>query len=192
MTVTQKELCELLDLSLSPLRETLVLLEEFGLVEIRQRTGIHIVYPEIAFIRENMQFRILIETEAIKAFTGLVTDAWLAEIRARHEACRQELQADASDAAVEHSFWVDRDMHRSFVEALDNRAILAAHNRIQDNLSLARRVHQRRTFRNQLAQTIDEHLKIVDALERHDSVAALEALEAHFRASTFRTYAAAG
>jgi len=32
MVVTQNELCDLLGLSLSPLRETLVLLEEFGLV----------------------------------------------------------------------------------------------------------------------------------------------------------------
>ena len=30
MVVTQNELCDLLGLSLSPLRETLVLLEEFG------------------------------------------------------------------------------------------------------------------------------------------------------------------
>ncbi|MBK8084216.1 MAG: GntR family transcriptional regulator [Devosia sp.] len=57
MVVTQNELCDLLGLSLSPLRETLVLLEEFGLVEIKPRTGIRIVYPEVAFIRENYQFR---------------------------------------------------------------------------------------------------------------------------------------
>src|SRR5262245_45329268 len=55
MVVTQNELCDLLGLSLSPLRETLVLLEEFGLVEIKPRTGIRIVYPEVAFIRENYQ-----------------------------------------------------------------------------------------------------------------------------------------
>ena len=52
MVVTQNELCELIGLSLSPLRETLVLLEEFGLVEIKPRTGIRIVYPEVALIRE--------------------------------------------------------------------------------------------------------------------------------------------
>ena len=37
MVVTQNELCDLLGLSLSPLRQTLVLLEEFGLVEIKPR-----------------------------------------------------------------------------------------------------------------------------------------------------------
>jgi GntR family transcriptional regulator, rspAB operon transcriptional repressor len=192
MTVTQKELCDLLGLSLSPLRETLVLLEEFGLVEIRQRTGIHIVYPELAFIRENMQFRILIETQAIKVFAGMVTEAWLADVRSRHEACRVELlAADLTDTALDSFVSVDRYMHRSFVEALENRAILVTHSRLQDNLMLARRVHQRRTFKNQLMQSIDEHLRIVDSLAQHDASGALEHLEAHFQASTFRTYAAA-
>src|SRR6478735_97224 len=77
MVVTQNELCDLLGLSLSPLRDTLVLLEEFGLVEIKPRTGIRIVYPEIAFIRENFQFRIMIEDYALRSFGNTVTEAWL-------------------------------------------------------------------------------------------------------------------
>lgn len=79
MNVTQNELCDILGLSLSPLRETLVLLEEFGLVEIKPRTGIRIVYPEVAFIRENYQFRIMIETHAIRVFAASVSREWLAE-----------------------------------------------------------------------------------------------------------------
>jgi len=38
MNLTQSELCKLLDLSLSPLRETLVLLEAYGLVEIKRNS----------------------------------------------------------------------------------------------------------------------------------------------------------
>src|SRR5882724_11573257 len=48
MTVTQSELCDLLKVSLSPLRETLVLLEEFGLVDIKPRAGIAIIYPDVS------------------------------------------------------------------------------------------------------------------------------------------------
>ena len=84
---------------------------------------------------------------------------------------------------------VPGEVHRSFVEALDNRAILVTHNRLQDNISMARRVHQR-TFKTQLMSTIEEHFKILDALEAHDIEAAVDNLEAHFRASTYRTFAA--
>lgn len=191
MVVTQNELCDLLGISLSPLRETLVLLEEFGLVEIKPRTGIRIVYPEVAFIRENYQFRIMIEVHALRSFGETVTEAWLSSMRDRHEACRELLQgAGPFEDAQSQIISLDRRMHREIVEALDNRAILATHMRLQENISMARRVHQRSVFRAQLVDTVNEHLKVLDCLERRDVGAAVEALEAHFRASTHRTFAA--
>jgi DNA-binding GntR family transcriptional regulator len=191
MIVTQNELCDLLGLSLSPLRETLVLLEEFGLVEVKPRTGIRIIYPEVAFIRENYQFRIMIEMNALRAFIDIMTDDWLAEMRARHREYRAELQEPGVvEEALNRIIDLDRRMHRNFVESLDNRAILTTHARLQENIGLARRVHQRSIFRNQLTDTIDEHLRLLDALERRDIGAAVGALEAHFRASTHRTFAA--
>ena len=85
MIVTQNELCAILGISLTPLRETLVLLEEFGLVEVKRRAGIQIVYPEVAFIRENYQFRSVIELHAIRAFLPRAGRQWLADMRARHQ-----------------------------------------------------------------------------------------------------------
>jgi len=191
MVVTQNYLCDLLGLSLSPLRETLVLLEEFGLVEIKPRTGIRIVYPEVAFIRENYQFRIMIELHAIRAFADGVSDQWLAEMRDRHSKGRAELEmGGASEEIVARIIELDRKMHRDFVEALDNRAIFATHTRLQENIGMVRRVHQRSIFRTQLIDTVDEHMHVIDALGERNVGAAVEALEAHFRASTHRTFAA--
>jgi GntR family transcriptional regulator, rspAB operon transcriptional repressor len=190
MIVTQNELCDLLGLSLSPLRETLVLLEEFGLVEIKPRTGIRIVYPEVAFIRENFQFRIMIEVFALRTFGDAVTEEWLANIRDRHEECRAELKAPRSfEEAQARFFSLDRKMHRDIVEALDNHAVLATHARLQENISMARRVHQRPVFRTQILDTIDEHLRVISSLEERDVAGAIANLEAHFRASTHRTFA---
>ncbi|MDP1729689.1 MAG: GntR family transcriptional regulator [Devosia sp.] len=191
MIVTQNELCDLLGISLSPLRETLVLLEEFGLVEIKPRTGIRIVYPEVAFIRENYQFRIMIEVYALRAFGDTVTEEWLANMRARHEECRSELQGSGSfEVAQGHIVAVDRKFHRDIVEALENRAILETHTRLQENIGMAKRVHQRSIFRTQLIDTIDEHLRVLSCLEKRDVAGAIANLEAHFRASTHRTFAA--
>lgn len=191
MTVTQSELCAFLGLSLSPLRETLVLLEEFGLVEIKPRAGIRIVYPEVAFIRENFQFRIMIETQALRVFSEKVGKDWLADVRRRHEESRAELSgAELTEAVQDKFLQLDRYMHRSFVEALGNRAILVTHMRLQDNISMARRVHQRSMFKNQLSGTVDEHLRIIDCLDARDTDGAIANLEAHFRASTYRTFTA--
>ncbi len=191
MVVTQNELCDLLGLSLSPLRETLVLLEEFGLVEIKPRTGIRIVYPEVAFIRENFQFRIMIETTALRMFGDTVTEEWLANMRGRHEDYRRELQESASfEEALGHVVALDRKLHRDIVELMENRAILETHSRLQENLSMARRVHQKSIYRSQLLDSIDEHMRVIASLEQRDVVGAISNLEAHFRASTHRTFAA--
>jgi len=191
MVVTQNELCDLLGLSLSPLRETLVLLEEFGLVEIKPRTGIRIVYPEVAFIRENYQFRIMIEVFALRSFGDTVTEDWLANMRESHEKCRASLTDGGPFEDEQIRFLaLDGRMHREIVEALGNRAILDTHQRLQENIRMAQQVHRRPGFRGALLQTIEEHLKVIECLERRDVEGAVAALEAHFRASTHRTFAA--
>ena len=65
-TLTQDALCAVLDTSLSPLRETLTLLEADGLISIRRRIGVTIFYPDVAFVRSTFQFRGMIEREAIR------------------------------------------------------------------------------------------------------------------------------
>jgi DNA-binding GntR family transcriptional regulator len=191
MVVTQNDLCDLLGLSLSPLRETLVLLEEFGLVEIKPRTGIRIIYPEVAFIRENYQFRIMIEIYALRSFGDTVTEEWLANMRQSHQECRVNLTDGGpfEDAQIRF-IALDGRMHREIVEALGNRAILDTHERLQENIRMAQRVHRRPGFRSALLTTIDEHLRVIEGLEQRNVDAAVEALEAHFRASTHRTFAA--
>lgn len=191
MVVTQSELCDLLGLSLSPLRETLVLLEEFGLVEIKPRAGIKIVYPEVAFIRENYQFRIMIEIFALKSFGDTVSDEWLAGMRRNHEECRALLAGGGPFEAAQTPFLeLDGRMHREIVASLGNRAILDTHERLQENIRMAQRVHRRPGFRGYLVDTVDEHMRVIAALEQRDIPGAIAAMEAHFRASTHRTFAA--
>lgn len=191
MVVTQNELCDLLGISLSPLREALVLLEEFGLVEIKPRTGIRIIYPEVAFIRENYQFRIMIEVYALRSFGDTVSKEWLANMRESHEECRRNLTDGGPFQDEQLRFLaLDNRMHHEIVEALDNRAILDTHTRLQENIRMAQQVHRRPGFRAALLETIDEHLKVIDCLENRDIDGAVQALEDHFRASTHRTFAA--
>ena len=192
MIVTQNELCAILGISLTPLRETLVLLEEFGLVEVKRRAGIQIVYPEVAFIRENYQFRSVIELHAIRAFLPRAGRQWLADMRTRHKELRDVASSDITAPDLNSTFMtLDSDMHVSFVEALENRAISAVYARIMDNINLARQVHDRTALRTRVLDSLGEHLTILDSIERGDAEGAVANLELHFRASTYRTVVAA-
>ena len=192
MIITQNEMCAILGISLTPLRETLVLLEEFGLVEVKRRAGIQIVYPEIAFIRENYQFRSVIELHAVRAFMRRASRQWLAEMRERHQELRdaasnEEVAVDLNSRFVA----LDADMHVSFVAALENRAISAAYARIMDNINLARQVHDRTALRTRVLDSLGEHLAILDNIEKGDADGAAASLELHFHASAYRTVVAA-
>ena len=192
MIVTQNELCAILGISLTPLRETLVLLEEFGLVEVKRRAGIQVVYPEVAFIRENYQFRSVIELHAIRAFLPRAGRQWLTDMRTRHQELRGVASSDTTAPDLNSTFMaLDSDMHVSFVEALENRAISAAYARIMDNINLARQVHDRTALRTRVLDSLGEHLTILDSIERGDAEGAVANLELHFRASAYRTVVAA-
>lgn len=191
MILTQSDLCRILGLSLTPLREALVLLQSYGLVDVKPRTGIHIVYPDVAFIRENFQFRIMIEVNALRIFAQTDMTYWLPEMNNDHQRSTRELSyAGNIDAAIARFIAVDRRFHADIVGVMGNRAISSTHRRLQENIGMARLTHKRVPFRQQLLDTVDEHRQVLNALSAGDTDGAVDALEAHFRASTHRTFAA--
>jgi DNA-binding GntR family transcriptional regulator len=191
MTLTQNDLCSILGLSLTPLRETLVLLQSYGLVKVKARTGIHIVYPDVAFIRENFQFRIMIELGALAVFAQSDISGWLAEMTEAHDRSARDLAGTGNiEEAILAFIATDRKFHADIVGVLNNRAISATHRRLQENIGLARKAHKRTVFRQQLLDTVEEHRRVLAALSEGDIARATEALEAHFRDSTHRTFAA--
>ena len=189
--ITQSELSDMLGISLSPLRETLVLLEEYGLVEVKQRSGIKVFYPEVSFIRENMQYRAMIETYAMPVLVRNVTDEWIAQMRSGHLDLRQEWEAttpDRSNGLPSKSRHLDRVFHAGIVEPMGNEAIRAAHKRVGHNVQLARKVHMTSFRKTHYLDTITEHMRVLDAVEAGDTAEAITALEAHFRLATHRLF----
>lgn len=191
MTLTQNDLCRILGLSLTPLREALVLLQSYGLVDIKARSGVHIVYPDVAFIRENFQFRIMIEVSALRIFAQTDISDWVADMIAAHDRSTQELSATGNiDDAIARFIAIDQRFHADIVWVMKNHAISTTHRRLQANIGMARLTHKRTPFRQQLLDTVEEHRRVLTALSNGDADEAIQEMEAHFRASTHRTFAA--
>ena len=114
--IRQNELCEILNTSLSPLRELLVLLEELELVEVKPRSGFQVIYPGIDSMGENMQFRVMIEMHAIEAFLEVVSDEWIEEQISQHKTMLHGLET-AEDLTTQNSIVldIDRSFHRTIV-----------------------------------------------------------------------------
>jgi len=188
-TVTQTDLCKIMNMSVTPLRECLVLLEEYGLVEVRPRAGIRVVFPDISFFRENMQFRTMIETNALPNFVEKADIDFLESLRSSHEDCLSRISTGEDPERISVELYeLDRILHTEIVKALHNQSISAAHTRLQDNIQLSRLVHVQLTYRISTTDTIEEHLLLIDAAIKGDSIAASAALKSHLRASTHRTF----
>lgn len=187
--VTQGDLCALLDLSLSPLRDTLTLLEADGLISVRKRAGIRVFSPDVDFIRQNFQFRTLIEREALPAFVDTVSDGWLVETRQEHKALLEAIQARREIAAAEGRMRdIDTAFHSTIVGALHNPMITKTHADVTENIKLARVLNQELASPKRLVETLGEHLVLIDAMEARDLEAAASALGRHFSQSIHRVF----
>ena len=80
-TLTQNELCAVLGISMSPLREALTLLQDDGLISPRRRLGLEIFTPDVEFIASTTQFRELIEVQGLERFMEAVPADWVPSMR---------------------------------------------------------------------------------------------------------------
>lgn len=186
--IRQSELCNVLGMSMSPLRELLVLLEELDLVEVKPRAGFKVIYPDLDFMRENMQFRVMIENYALEAFVENVDDSWIEDQFAAHKKAIQDLQ-EAENLSELNQFIVefDSDFHRTIVKALNNKAATKAHEYAQTKLRIARQVHRRVPPRKTNLIAMQDHLSILEALKTRDLDAVRAAFDAHFTQSIKNT-----
>lgn len=188
-TLTQSDLCVILDMSLSPMRETMTLLQEEGLITVRKRAGVQVFHPDIDFFRANFQMRMLLEKEAVKRFARNASFEKLDELTEIHEACVADLRQahDALDfvgrvAELESAF------HLTIVSALANPVITEAHLRAYSNTRLFRLAHPMPYALETQSSALKEHIEVLRRARERDAVGAHDALDVHFRAVMNRTF----
>lgn len=190
-TLTQDELCAVLDISLSPMRESTTLLEAEGLVTVRKRVGITIFYPDVKFVGNTYQFRGILEREGLTKFIRTMDAGWVERWRAEHLALIEHVR-DVDDQLVyrepvkllEHSF------HACFVAACDNRQISIIYQRLIQKMFLIRLINLEAVGTANTIRSLTEHLGIIDALEAHDVDRAVAALDQHLQGALHRVLTA--
>jgi DNA-binding GntR family transcriptional regulator len=173
--INEGELCRLLDVSRTPLREALKILAAEGLVELRPRRGARVAAVErvtIAAIFEVMGAleRLIGQLACLKA-----TDAELAEIGQLHGRL-VELHRKGSRRAY---FKLNRQIHNRLVTLARNAALEASYAGFSVRLTRARALAN--FDRTRWQASIQEHGAIMDALRARDADLLAARLEAHNR-----------
>ncbi len=181
-TLTQEELCKVLGLSLSPMRETTTLLEAEGLITVRRKVGITIFYPDVKFVGNCFQFRGLLEREGLRKFAQTVTPAWIDAMRDEHhdiiDFVRQTNDMERYRVPVK---LLERKFHDTFVAAFENDQISVNYARLTQKMYLLRLHNLNAVGPANTVTSMEEHLVIIDALKAGDVEAACDGLDRHLQ-----------
>lgn len=181
-TLKQEELADILGVTLSPMREITALLENESLLRVRRRVGITIFYPDVKFVGNCFQLRGLLEREGIRKFARVVTPDWIAQMRKEHadvmDHVRETHHQDVYRFRVKA---LERSFHRTFITAYDNDQISTIYRRLADKMYLIRLHNPVSVDEANTIVSMNEHLAIIDALEKRDAEAAIEALDKHLQ-----------
>jgi DNA-binding GntR family transcriptional regulator len=185
--ISQAELSELVGVPISPLREAMQVLEQEGLLTVMPRSGIRIVKPDLELVRNAFQLRRVIEREAVARFAEQANAGPLDRLEARHRAeiARMEAAEDVGDfdrRAIE----LDRDLHGALVAALRNPFMSNAYDLAITQIQLVRLDMGYALSAGAVRRTLQEHMRVIEALRRHDAEEAGRAMDEHLTQAMHR------
>lgn len=185
-TITQADLINLLNVPIGPLREALQVLQSEGLVTMLPRAGIRVVKPDIGLIRNSYQLRQMLEAEAVRKFAERASDQAIARWESLHRELAAEAPGMPGEALAPRAKTLDDRFHADMVAALRNPLIADVYEKTKDRILLIRLDADYRLSAIAVMQTIQEHLRIIEALRARDVAASLAAMDDHMARSLHR------
>ena len=176
--VTQRELVAMTGLPLGAIRELIPRLEAEGLIKTVPQRGMQVAHVDLDLIRNAFQFRLFLEKEATALYAANATDEEIAEQRARHEAIVARAQAGGDPTLIEEAEDVDRLMHEAIIDHLDNDIVSKAFRVTWLKIRLIRQ-YETRIHNSIIVPVMQDHLRIITAVEARDPVRAAEAMSMH-------------
>jgi DNA-binding GntR family transcriptional regulator len=171
--LSENELSQELGVSRTPVRESLILLRQEGLVQVFPQIGSFVSLVDLGRIAEAQFVREAIECSSLAEV--VVTPSDITALRAILRA-----QSEASAAGdVDHFFRLDEQFHRELLRLAGHEAAWRTVNSAKAHLDRARRLSL--IDSSHTAILIEEHAAVVNALDAADQVAAGAALRHHLR-----------
>jgi DNA-binding GntR family transcriptional regulator len=176
--VSQRELVALTGQPLGAIRELIPRLEAEGLIVTVPQRGLQILPVDIGLIRNAFQFRLILEREAVAAFTQSAADASIREIEDAHRAIVATAENGVTPKLVAEAQRVDREFHERIIDDLGNDIISKAY---RVNWIKVRLIRQSETSLDEdlVVPVMREHLAIIRAIAARQPAEAVAAAAAH-------------
>jgi len=177
----QDRIAEELEVSRTPVREAMRRLESEGFVEVRPHYGAFMAKISPQDIREVYEIRSLLETEAVRQVTPLMTESVLDELD--RLLAETEAQFDAGDSAKHLES--DVHFHETLVDFVENRLLKEVLDGLTNRISVIRRFAQLQPGYHMI-ESFKEHRVILEAIRQRDPEQAAELMRVHLERSALR------
>ncbi|AWJ82965.1 GntR family transcriptional regulator [Azospirillum sp. TSH58] len=159
----ERQLCEALGVSRTPVREAMALLEQEGFIRSMPRRGIFVVRKTKAEIIEMITVCAALEGMAARLFVERADERGMADLHATFD---RFAEGELADHVLEYSD-ANVAFHQSIIQASGCTLIADLTDRFFIHMRAIRRVTMRRGGRAETS--IVEHRDIIDALTRRDA-----------------------
>jgi len=160
-----EEIADHYQISVTPVRDALQMLNQEGLVTIKPRAGYFVTRITLKELRDMFELRNILELVAIERSIDKINQEQILQLRNVHAGYTGD-DDDSYDRYTDEN----RHFHFLLAEASGNQELANLIGHLMDRLA-------RFMVLRQAGETMEEsHSKIIDAMERHDLTAARQAL----------------
>lgn len=171
--IPEKELCEQLGVSRTPLREALKVLASEGLITLRVNRGATVRILKLEELEEVFPVMGALEALAGEIACEKITEAELQEIRQLHEA----MVVHWKKGELQPYFKLNRRIHEAIFDATSNETLKSLYRTLSGRLMSARYVANMTSER--WAQAVEEHKQILKCLEERNGTRLSNVLKKH-------------
>jgi DNA-binding GntR family transcriptional regulator len=159
------------DVSRTPVREALLVLERQGMVRFERNRGVRILEATLQDLADIFSLRLMLEVPAARNAARCLEEAGLAALRTELDAMHRAAEMTDEAEFVVH----DRNFHDHILSASKNRRLTAVISSLRDHV----RERGPATADPILTEILFEHEAILAALEAGDGDRAAEGMRSH-------------
>ncbi len=176
--LSQRELVEITGMPLGAIRELVPRLEAEGIVKTVPKRGMQVAHVDVDLIRNAFQLRMILELAALRSFCRTADDSTIRKIRDEHLAIANEANQEVTPQLLARAQSIDWGFHDLIIDTLGNELLSNVH-RVNSIKIRIIRGRETRILPELIQNVVAEHMRIIEALEKRDEEAAVNALESH-------------
>ncbi|WP_028029436.1 GntR family transcriptional regulator [Gemmobacter nectariphilus] len=171
--VNERRLADALNMSRTPVRDALLMLEGEGLLLRQGSRGLQVKQMRIEDYMDALQVRLLLEPAVARMAAGKLPAATIAALREQIAEALAQAPGQPADRALVRD--IDEGLHGAISDAVENQQLSS----IIRTMRRQTQMFDLRAVPERLEDTCREHLEILDAVEAGNGEAAAQAMAAH-------------